>query len=91
MERNNKIRRLIQKIAVSLAIILVFPQTALAQGIGLGTVPVKAEEDVYFTANEMLPFNPDEEYPYIGLTLTANCDKITNPTYQRTFTRRIKY
>ncbi|MBQ5933162.1 MAG: hypothetical protein IJL55_05615 [Lachnospiraceae bacterium] len=82
MERNNKIRRLIQKIAVFLAVILAFPQTALAQGIGLGTVPVKAEEDVYFTANEMLPFNPDEEYPYIGLTLTANCEGIANPGYQ---------
>ncbi|MBR3483672.1 MAG: hypothetical protein IKH42_03255, partial [Lachnospiraceae bacterium] len=82
MERNNKIRRLIQKIAVFLAVILAFPQTALAQGIGLGTVSVKAEEDVYFTAYEMLPFNPDEEYPYIGLTLTANCEGIANPGYQ---------
>ena len=58
MERNNKIRRLIQKIAVFLAVILAFPQTALAQGIGLGTVPVKAEEEVYFTAYDE-PFEGD--------------------------------
>ncbi|MCR5204419.1 MAG: chitobiase/beta-hexosaminidase C-terminal domain-containing protein [Lachnospiraceae bacterium] len=62
MDKRRKIRHLIQKIAIVLAVILALPQTPMAQNIGLGYKEVYAEplEDAYpnimahFRGNDLL-------------------------------------